>query len=276
MTRACIRPAILVIAFFFLLSAAPAQKTVSPTHERFLHHLAKERLYKERLFFLDHAPSFGMENTFRVVLEKAWTLSALDQYDSAAYFFQQVPLDTMVFEEFHYSYLRTLFLGKKWGTFENEVTPINELSPLDPKYFTTIKLINLCYSPEQLDDITLGESIKNRYRDYHKIDRKSPVLAGIYSTLIPGTGKVYTRKWRQGLNAFIANLVLGLQTYEAYRKTGLDSARFYIFGGLLSIFYIGNIYGAIVDVNKTKRDYKHELHHEIVHYYYNDLVHPGF
>jgi hypothetical protein len=77
---------------------------------------------------------------------------------------------------------------------------------------------------------------------------KSPFLAGMMSAVIPGTGKFYLGKIGQGTMSLMTSGIFALQAYEGYRKGGSKSPAFLIFGGLFSVFYIGNIWGSVVAV----------------------------
>ncbi|GAB3036519.1 hypothetical protein [Spirosoma pulveris] len=83
--------------------------------------------------------------------------------------------------------------------------------------------------------------------------RRSPALAGLLSAILPGSGKVYAGKPKQGIAAFLPLLTLGLLTWEGYRKDGPASVRFLGFGSLFTVFYIGNIWGSTLAV-KVRRD----------------------
>lgn len=83
--------------------------------------------------------------------------------------------------------------------------------------------------------------------------RRSPALAGLFSAVVPGSGKLYAGKPRQGIAAFLPILTLGLLTWEGYRKDGPTSLRFLGFGSLFTVFYIGNIWGSTLAV-KVRRD----------------------
>ena len=109
-----------------------------------------------------------------------------------------------------------------------------------------------------------NEELKKAELKIKKANKKSPFLAGLMSTVIPGTGKIYSGKWRQGLISMVPLTLMGFQTYEAYRLQGVKSARFIVFGGLFSLFYIGNIYGSAVSVNVRKTEIEHEVHDEVV------------
>ncbi len=83
--------------------------------------------------------------------------------------------------------------------------------------------------------------------------RRSPAVAGLLSAVVPGLGKVYAGKAKQGIAAFLPVLTLGLLTWEGYRKDGPTSLRFLGFGSLFTVFYIGNIWGSTLAV-KVRRD----------------------
>ncbi|MBN2349382.1 MAG: hypothetical protein JXJ22_11115 [Bacteroidales bacterium] len=74
---------------------------------------------------------------------------------------------------------------------------------------------------------------------------KSPFAAGAFSTVIPGAGKFYTGRWKDGLVSF---LFVGLTSYQAYRgfnKKGTDSVYGWVLGGISFGFYVGNIFGSV-------------------------------
>jgi len=94
--------------------------------------------------------------------------------------------------------------------------------------------------------------------------RRSPVLAGIYSAVVPGLGKFYAGKKKQGIAAFLPVVSLAALTYEAYRKDGAGSARFIGFGALFSIFYIGNIWGSTLSVKIRRNEFYKEYDNKIL------------
>lgn len=84
---------------------------------------------------------------------------------------------------------------------------------------------------------------------------KSPVLAGLMSTVVPGTGKIYTGRWKDGL---FSMLLFGTSAWQAYRlvsKNGVDNFGSLFFGGMAIGFYTGNVYGSV----KSAKDYNDAL-----------------
>jgi hypothetical protein len=94
--------------------------------------------------------------------------------------------------------------------------------------------------------------------------RRSPVLAGVYSVLVPGLGKWYAGKKKQGVAAFLPVIGLAALTYEAYRKDGVKSARFIGFGALFTIFYIGDIWGSTLAVKIRRNEFNKEYDNKIL------------
>lgn len=94
--------------------------------------------------------------------------------------------------------------------------------------------------------------------------RRSPFVAGLYSAVLPGLGKVYAGKPKQGIAAFLPILSLGLLTYEGLRKDGPRSARFIGFGSLFTLFYVGNIWGSVLSVKVRRNEFKREYDNKIL------------
>lgn len=73
---------------------------------------------------------------------------------------------------------------------------------------------------------------------------KSPFLASMMSTILPGSGKAYSKRWG---DAFISFLFVGTNSYASYRafkKKGINSVNGWIFGSLAVSFYSANIWGS--------------------------------
>ncbi len=71
---------------------------------------------------------------------------------------------------------------------------------------------------------------------------KDPLIAGMLSAIIPGAGKIYTKRYEDGITAF---LLTGLFSYLSYDNFhAKHNFRGWLFAGLALGFYSGNIYGA--------------------------------
>lgn len=100
-----------------------------------------------------------------------------------------------------------------------------------------------------LDIITKDSAtllLANYAKEGQRLPRKSKFLAGLFSSLIPGSGKIYcNRSW----DGFFSLLTIGItswQAYDGFRKDGARSIKGWFFGSISAIFYLGNIYGSVV------------------------------
>lgn len=88
---------------------------------------------------------------------------------------------------------------------------------------------------------------------------KSGTLAGIYSALIPGAGKIYTGRTADGIFSFLTIAFCTWQAVDGFGNDGTESTKGWIFGGLASGFYAGNIYGSVLSARISTREGKLDL-----------------
>ncbi|ADR23233.1 hypothetical protein MATR_29180 [Marivirga tractuosa] len=107
------------------------------------------------------------------------------------------------------------------------------------------------------------ESFRQIEKDLQSYNRKSPFLAGLYSALLPGSGKFYAGKRGQGIYSFVISSLLAFQAIESYQKAGPGSARFIIYGGLFSLFHIGNVWSSALSVKKYNDEFYEAVDYRI-------------
>jgi TM2 domain-containing membrane protein YozV len=93
---------------------------------------------------------------------------------------------------------------------------------------------------------------------------KSPVLAGIMSAILPGSGKFYVGKKGQAISTFVGTVGLGLITWENYRKLGLANVKTIFFGSVFAANYVSNIYGSAVAAKVEENDYQNVMQNQIL------------
>ncbi len=81
--------------------------------------------------------------------------------------------------------------------------------------------------------------------DALKLPRKSPWLAGLLSTAVPGAGKWYANEKKDAVVGFITIGMMAYQAYRGFKKDGQKSVYGWISAGLGAGFYLGNIYGSV-------------------------------
>jgi tetratricopeptide (TPR) repeat protein len=95
------------------------------------------------------------------------------------------------------------------------------------------------------------------------LPRKSPALAGVLSSLVPGAGKVYTNRLEDGLYSLLLVGGASRLAYEGFRNDGKSSTKGWVFGTLGAALYAGNIYGSVVAVRLYNASHKEALQHDI-------------
>lgn len=117
-----------------------------------------------------------------------------------------------------------------------------------------LKLRSIYYIQTRLNGISKKDLLnpfdqiqKNRLEPFYEMslnpDYKSPALAGIFSAVIPGSGKMYVGEWGDGITSLIATGLLAFLAFDNFRAD--HKTRAWIFTGLGAFFYAGNIYGSI-------------------------------
>lgn len=72
---------------------------------------------------------------------------------------------------------------------------------------------------------------------------KSPCCAALMSTIIPGSGKVYTKQWKDGIYAFLFISAFSYLTYNSITHNGLNAGSI-LYGSIALSFYTANIFGS--------------------------------
>lgn len=103
------------------------------------------------------------------------------------------------------------------------------------------------------------------------ISYKRPWLGITMSMLLPGSGKVYAGRWKDGLVSFIFVATSAWQAYRGFDKYGAGSAYGWIFGSVSLGFYTGNVYGAHKAVKQYNNKLDENLQHKAEHIIFSDF-----
>ena len=111
---------------------------------------------------------------------------------------------------------------------------------------------------QHIESVLLESSLINAIN----IDYKSPTIASLLSTLIPGMGQFYNGRWLAGFNAMALNGTFGYLTINSFIKERYTSG-FLVFIFLFQRYYSGNRYQASHHAIK---------HNEMANSYYEKII----
>lgn len=97
------------------------------------------------------------------------------------------------------------------------------------------------------ENLNLTASLLNaRAREGMDLPRKSPIMAGLFSAVIPGTGRMYCGEYGDGIYSLIITGITGWLAWDGFRENGIRSVSGWVFGSVCGIFYAGNVYGSAI------------------------------
>ena len=166
-----------------------------------------------------------------------------------------INMSSQFYEQSRIERLKSLFLQNIDSVFYSSTDElINSNSPYSKNAFqfknTSLLLVNKELPVKEKFLIPFEDQDKPRIEEFYNLKKeppyKSEALAGILSAIVPGSGKIYTENYGDGITAF---LFTGLFTYLAYTNFDNEhSTRAWIFTALGAGFYAGNVYGSIASV----------------------------
>lgn len=103
-------------------------------------------------------------------------------------------------------------------------------------------------------------------------DEKSPLFAGILSTIFPGAGRIYTGDYGEAAASMLLTGIFGYLAYsnfiDGYPRSGI------IFSSIALFFNAGNIYGSVLSAKTYNREAKERTEKEFYDYYYGEKPLP--
>lgn len=108
---------------------------------------------------------------------------------------------------------------------------------------------------------------KNKLLEYsyqgEKLGHKNVQIAAVLSTLVPGAGKMYIGRKIDGLFSLVLIAIASWQSYDGFSHDGIKSTKGWIFTGIGSVYYLGNIYGSAVAAKIYNQEINNAFHRQI-------------
>jgi hypothetical protein len=250
------------ILFLFLLGIySLAQDSIFvKKQELFAKYLMKENLFGaasleyERLlqvypnnvdYLSQMIRAYILDNKSSVVIKRLDNLQYLDQEAQVGIYQALIKNDELekaikLSDKYLKTDINNNILGQKFVVSEN-------LLMNSPKNAT------LFFNKYKIEDQRLSNLIKlanNR-------PQKSKSLAGIMSSVLPGSGRLYARDAKDAIFSFIFIGATAYQGYRRFNQNGIKSVGGWIYSGFSFGFYLANIYGSVKAADRyNKKSYK--------------------
>ncbi|MES2837452.1 MAG: hypothetical protein V4667_08010 [Bacteroidota bacterium] len=256
------------IFYFFVAQFANAQNDTLISKElKFVDYLINNKEFDDANLILEKNKKLVEENGSKSQIDsfyyfKGWSFYNNKNIDSSIVYLSRVSgesnlfLKSKFYQTFEYIYL------KKYSFAEKELAVFNPPDSL----LIELKNFQLAASALLKKEYSRFDSVANKFTytnfscsieqknlfkykdDFLKNKKKSPFVAGLFSAIIPGTGKFYAGYRGQAIAAMIPSFIFGAVATENYIKAGPKSAQFIVAASIFSIFYVGNIWGSVLSV----------------------------
>ncbi|MBU2445024.1 MAG: hypothetical protein KJ666_05550 [Bacteroidetes bacterium] len=221
----------------------------------------------QRLMTLNYSPQ--NEDTIDYLLGKS--LQGLEKFEKSDEYFSKFydsksSLKSVAIKE----YIKNQFLQQNDFYFYKLFSNSENYDWLE-YYYTlklTVKLRSINDSEIEKDfgnvkNISTQLFIAEHTAKMRSLKSKDPVIAGIMSGVIPGSGKIYTEKYSDGVISFLLTGLFGFLAYDNFSAN--HNFRGWLFAGISTFFYAGNIYGSIISANLFNREQKEKFQNELYH-----------
>lgn len=264
------------LAFLFIFRAGIAQNA---SELPFIEHLINKGNYAEVLHLIDNKFfNYNQGQQDSIYYYKGWAHYSLKNLEQSTFSFLNVGkhssfyLKSRFFAGYNQIYLKKYgesreIFGQVSVQNEKISSLVNfELSGIDmlqgnwPQAKEKLKLVDLRVASINQQVLALTKICEEQ--GSHRL--KSPLLAGVMSGIVPGSGKIYAGKTGEGIAAMITTTGLGLITRENYRKLGLNNFKTIFFGSILAATYISNIYGSVISVKIIENENKDVIQNQIL------------
>lgn len=245
----------------------------------FVNHMISRQNTQEALFLLQNISPADLYQKDTVNYLTGWLLYGQKDLEASAHYLSQVSKNSpfyhksVFFTAYNYAYLRNIASSLH---FLEAVSADTTQTIRQMVNFQRAGIALLERRVEDFDTYALGfrgtmnvlAQEEKKFIDYRSrildAPSRSPVMAGIMSAAVPGLGKVYAGKTAEGISSFLYVGAMMASSWDFYSRFGNRHPLFWISAGLSGIFYIGNIYGSAVAVNRVQNEFNYEMDQRIL------------
>ena len=133
------------------------------------------------------------------------------------------------------------------------------------KQFKNIAAIS--FANKEIDTALIPIELKKSYAEWLKYYNKKSFVSALYSTLLPGLGKIYNGRKYSFRNVLAAHVLLGAKFLESNFYLGFLNPYTLLTLGFYSTYYIADIVGSYHDLIKVKKEKQKQFSLDVKNYY---------
>jgi hypothetical protein len=270
-------------SILILIISGIALPVFSQAHDtcdlRFAEHLVNTGSFREALFVLDSTACPSDSSAGKANYLRGWSYYSLKQLDLSSEFLLKVPASSVYYAKSRFfAAYNSMHLGETDKALdllsgaadrEPDLAALNNFEKAGANLLKgdTVSFRKYLDLSDKSNYAITG-SVDNIAKIAHDLTRhkvKSPWAAGIFSAILPGSGKFYAGTKGGAISAFIATTGLALVTLENNRKYGTGSFPTIFFGTAFAFTYMSNIYGSIQSARLTENEYRKNVRNSILY-----------
>lgn len=262
------------VASLLFFQCAKAQDLFNYNNSlRYAKHLYAKGDFKDAIPELNRCIFLSVEQARKDVLEmllishrKTGQFTEILQASKNSYPLGNFP--DLVLTELHYSFILSneLEFGSHFlvqNQFSSQVGQVKFSVAYDVfqnQYRSALERLSV-YVPVTDEGKVFRQQATILLNDADGLKYKSPLVAGLLSAVIPGSGKFYAKRKKDAIFSFVLTMAAAYQSYRAFNKNGVGSVIGWVYGGLAGGFYVGNIYGSVQAAKQTNK-FTNERYHD--------------
>lgn len=261
------------LLFLFLLSFSEAFNQTNPLV--FLNYLKQQNLHEELIDYTDTITPTNDNLRDSLIIYRAFAFKKMGLVNS--YYTELLKLNEESAAYKSEYFPDKIILEALLKEPQNFLTSLEKTKPpISDSLFSILKLVNHIYHSHDTSlfndysyQLPYDLYIVKEKLSSHRI--KSPQVATMLSTLLPGAGKFYLNKKYLAYSGFLTSFGLGAQFAENAIRANLISTRGILSGTLFGIFYFGNIIGTYALAVKSEKDFKVQIKTELTNFIYRSI-----
>lgn len=214
-----------------------------------------------RVFHLfENSPSEKLQLNLKI----GRCFSFLNQTDQAAQYFRDCLSENPPGEIYNRAFVEMGFLMLRNGQYRKSLSFLEEKTTSHNTLANTLILANmLCQGDAIKAEELLKQYKKNGISYVRSFDKyldilsdlklKSPLKAAIMSAVLPGSGRIYAGRVKEGILSMVSFFATSYLAYEGFHEEGVKSFKGWLFSSIGAFLYVGNIYGSVLSARLTNR-----------------------